>query len=110
MCSVFHSETNNLAVKFKDRLKRIYYTTPTSFLELIATFKTLLGAKRRSVRDLIDKYEKGLEKILTTETSVAGMKEELIALAPKLVEKNKEVGEMMVVVTAESEKTEEVKK
>jgi dynein heavy chain len=109
MCSVFHSETGKLAVRFKNEMKRIYYTTPTSFLELISTFKTLLGAKRKQVRDLIDKYEKGLEKILTTEQSVAGMKEELIALQPKLVQKNKEVGEMMVIVNAESEKTAKVK-
>merc|ERR1712032_846049 len=32
MCSVFHSSTSELAVRFKDELKRIYYATPTSFL------------------------------------------------------------------------------
>merc|ERR1719162_1637523 len=63
MCSLFHSETGKLAVKFRNELKRIYYATPTSFLELISTFKTLLGAKRKQVSDLIDKYEKGLDKI-----------------------------------------------
>jgi dynein heavy chain len=109
MCSLFHSETGKLAVKFRDQLKRIYYATPTSFLELIATFKTLLGAKRKQVKDLINKYETGLEKIVTTEESVAGMKEELIALQPKLVVKNEEVGKMMIVVTEETEKTNKVK-
>jgi len=109
MCSLFHGETAKLAVRFKDQLKRIYYATPTSFLELIQTFKTILAFKRRQVTDLKDKYEKGLEKILTTETSVEGMKVELINLQPKLVEKNKEVGEMMVVVNGESEKTAKVK-
>eukprot|EP00959_Pyramimonas_sp_CCMP1952_P044786 935495-Pyramimonas_sp.AAC.1 len=76
-------------------MKRIYYVTPTSFLELIQTFKALLSAKRRQVTDLKDKYEKGLEKILTTETSVAGMKVELIDLQPKLIAKNEEVEKMM---------------
>ena len=96
MCSLFHSETTELAVEFKNSLKRIYYATPTSFLELIQTFKTLLAAKRKQVTDLKDKYEKGLDKILTTEQSVEGMKVELINLQPKLIAKNEEVEKMMV--------------
>ncbi|CAK9071077.1 unnamed protein product [Durusdinium trenchii] len=109
MCSIFHSQTTELAVEFKNSLKRIYYATPTSFLELIQTFKTLLGGKRKQVTDLKDKYEKGLDKILTTEQSVEGMKVELINLQPKLIAKNEEVEKMMVVVGEESAKTAKVK-
>ncbi|CAJ1434663.1 unnamed protein product, partial [Effrenium voratum] len=109
MCSIFHSQTTELAVEFKNSLKRIYYATPTSFLELINTFKTLLAARRKQVTDLKDKYEKGLDKILTTEQSVEGMKVELINLQPKLIAKNEEVEKMMVVVGEESEKTAKVK-
>uniref|UniRef100_A0A7S2LWX2 Uncharacterized protein n=1 Tax=Zooxanthella nutricula TaxID=1333877 RepID=A0A7S2LWX2_9DINO len=109
MCSLFHSATTDLAKVFKEQLKRICYATPTSFLELIQTFKMLLAEKRKQVADLKDKYQNGVEKILTTEESVAGMKVELIALQPKLVAKNTEVEEMMVKVNAESEKTNKVK-
>ncbi|CAE7768679.1 DNAH7 [Symbiodinium sp. CCMP2456] len=109
MCQFFHAETTKLARRFEDELKRIYYSTPTSFLELIQTFKALLAEKRSSISSLKSKYEVGLEKLTTTEQSVEGMKQELIALQPKLVEKNKEVGEMMIVVNEESAKTEKVK-
>ncbi|CAK9112546.1 Dynein axonemal heavy chain 1 (Axonemal beta dynein heavy chain 1) (Ciliary dynein heavy chain 1) (Heat shock regulated protein 1) (HSRF-1) (hDHC7) [Durusdinium trenchii] len=109
MCQYFHLSSKKLAVRFEDELKRIYYSTPTSFLELIQTFKSLLGEKRDSISSLKSKYEVGLEKLTTTEQSVEGMKQELIALQPKLVEKNKEVGEMMIVVNEESAKTEKVK-
>jgi len=109
MCSQFHSDSRELAVSFKEQLKRIYYATPTSFLELIQTFKALLAEKRKQVSDLKDKYQNGVEKILTTEESVAGMKVELIALQPKLVAKNEEVETMMVKVNEESEKTNKVK-
>jgi len=78
-------------------------------LELIQTFKQLLAEKRKKVKDLIDKYSGGLEKILTTESSVEGMKLELIALQPKLVEKNVEVEAMMVIVGQETEAAEKVK-
>jgi len=109
MCSVFHSETTKLAVRFKDELKRMYYATPTSFLELIATFKTLLNQKRKEVSDLKSKYDVGLTKLVQTEGSVEGMKKELIALQPQLIKKNKEVGELMIVVGKETEEAEKVK-
>merc|ERR1719174_202762 len=109
MCQSFHSGAGHLAERFEAELKRIYYTTPTSFLELISTLKQILGDKRETISNLISKYEVGLEKLTTTEQSVEGMKQDLIALQPQLVEKNKEVGEMMIVVNEESAKTEEVK-
>ena len=49
MCSVFHSESSKLAVRFKNELKRFYYATPTSFLELIQTLKIVLGARRKAL-------------------------------------------------------------
>eukprot|EP00913_Durusdinium_trenchii_P016903 g15891.t1 len=88
MCQYFHLSSKKLAVRFEDELKRIYYSTPTSFLELIQTFKSLLGEKRDSISSLKSKYEVGLEKLTTTEQSV---------------------GEMMIVVNEESAKTEKVK-
>lgn len=109
MCNNFHTESRHLAVRFQTELKRVYYSTPTSFLELIQTFKQLLAEKRGAVGGLKTKYDVGLDKLTTTEQSVEGMKQDLIELQPQLVEKNKEVGEMMIVVNAESAKTEEVK-
>ena len=38
-----------LAVRFKNELKRFYYATPTSFLELIQTLKIVLGARRKAL-------------------------------------------------------------
>ena len=46
MCKVFHTSTRDLSVRFFNELERHNYVTPTSYLELIATFKTLLDKKR----------------------------------------------------------------
>lgn len=46
MCKTFHTETRNLSKSFLDELKRHNYVTPTSYLELISTFKTLLNMKQ----------------------------------------------------------------
>jgi dynein heavy chain len=109
MCQLFHSSSVVLAEKFKADLGRIYYATPTSYLELLGTFNGLLGEKREQVNELKRKYEVGLEKIIETEGSVEGMQVYLTDLKPKLIEKNKEVADMMVVVNEETEKTEIVK-
>lgn len=46
MCKTFHTSTIELSARFMDELQRHNYVTPTSYLELISTFKTLLNAKR----------------------------------------------------------------
>ena len=43
MCQMFHMTTFALAEKMMSSLKRRFYVTPTAFLELINTFKTLIG-------------------------------------------------------------------
>lgn len=53
MCMEFHTSTQNLSIKFYNKLHRFNYVTPTSYLELIQTFKSLLSRKRKYV------YERG---------------------------------------------------
>ena len=47
MCKHFHTSTRLLSERFALELERHNYVTPTSYLELISTFKTLLDKKRR---------------------------------------------------------------
>ena len=46
LCKEFHQSTRQLSEKFLAVLQRHNYVTPTSYLELISTYKTLLGKKR----------------------------------------------------------------
>jgi dynein heavy chain len=46
MCQEFHTSTQGLSTEFFKRLGRHNYVTPTSYLELINTFKDLLSKKR----------------------------------------------------------------
>lgn len=52
MCMMFHQSVRTLAQDFLMQLQRHYYATPTSYLELISTYKTLLAAKRTQVYTL----------------------------------------------------------
>ena len=47
MCKEFHQTTRKLSERYLSTLQRHNYVTPTSYLELISTYKTLLSMKRR---------------------------------------------------------------
>jgi dynein heavy chain len=109
MCKHFHASIKQLSTKFFSTLQRTVYTTPTSYLELIGAFKTLLNVKKNEVATKKARYENGLVAIKTTEASVDGMKTELIELQPKLVVAQQETAEMMVVIERETEDANKVK-
>jgi len=49
MCQEFHTTTLRLSDRFLAELERHNYVTPTSYLEMINTFKNLLNNKRSQV-------------------------------------------------------------
>nr|XP_029135329.1 dynein heavy chain 7, axonemal [Labrus bergylta] len=113
MCKSFHTSTIELSNRFLTELQRHNYVTPTSYLELISTFKALLKTKRAKVMKMKRRYEVGLEKLESAADQVATMQVELEALQPQLRVASKEVDEMMVVIEHESvevAKTEKVVK
>jgi dynein heavy chain len=73
MVQTFHTSTEDTALKFKNELRRIYYVTPTSYLELINTFKSLLGEKREEIMNLKNRYSNGYECLIDTEQKVNKM-------------------------------------
>ncbi|XP_010562350.1 PREDICTED: dynein heavy chain 7, axonemal [Haliaeetus leucocephalus] len=113
MCKSFHTSTIVLSDFYHAELQRHNYVTPTSYLELISTFKSLLEKKRTKVMKKKRRYEVGLEKLNSAASQVALMQSELEALQPQLREASKQVDEMMVVIQKESlevAKTEKVVK
>ncbi|XP_069052852.1 dynein axonemal heavy chain 7 isoform X2 [Lepisosteus oculatus] len=102
MCKSFHTTTIELSARFHTELQRHNYVTPTSYLELISTFKALLEKKRTEVMKLKRRYEVGLEKLESAAAQVATMQVQLEALQPQLKVASKEVDEMMVVIERES--------
>jgi dynein heavy chain len=103
MCIHFHQSTISTANRFTTELRRYYYVTPTSYLALIDAFKTLLATKRDETKNAQKRYDVGLEKLTTTESSVEGMKQEIIDLQPVLVKTVAETEEMIIQVEKEEE-------
>ena len=91
---------------------RCNYVTPTSYLELILTFKSLLKGKRDDILNLKTRYEMGLGKLefassqaIITIISIIGiiivnqvtvMQNELTALRPQLLETSDETEKLMI--------------
>ena len=102
MVQLFHTTTQTHSIRFLKELKRNYYVTPTSYLELINSFKRLLTEKRGEVAQQRDRYGNGYNQLISTEESVGKMQTELENLKPQLVVKSKEVDEQAQVVEAEN--------
>ncbi|XP_071052662.1 dynein axonemal heavy chain 7-like isoform X1 [Onthophagus taurus] len=102
MCQIFHTSTQRLSDEFFNRLGRKNYVTPTSYLELINTFKTFLAKKRVEVLMGRKRYEVGIEKLLGAGAEVAVMQASLEALQPQLVVAAEMVQATMKKVEAES--------
>lgn len=82
MVKKFHEDTVSAANRFYGELRRHYYVTPTSYLELINAFKNLLEEKRKEVDNLWLRYENGYDCLIKTEQKVTLMQEELTNLWP----------------------------
>ncbi|XP_023288729.1 dynein heavy chain 7, axonemal-like [Orussus abietinus] len=110
MCQYFHTSSQDLSEEFLVRARRHNYVTPTSYLELINTFKELLSRKRGEVLEGKRRYEAGLGKLDGTHRQVGKMQDTLVALQPKLIEAAKDVEAMLLSVQSESQEVEAIAK
>lgn len=63
MCKYFQESVRELSVSYYSILRRHNYVTPTSYLELILTFKALLNSKRLEIDTMRNRYLVGLQKL-----------------------------------------------
>jgi dynein heavy chain len=84
------------------RERRYNYTTPTSFLELINFYKSLLDKKRTKISDQINRLEIGLGTMQETTEQVEGLKKELDIKMIDVGEKKEATNKLLEVVGRES--------
>ena len=64
--------------RYYETMRRRNYVTPTSYLELIKTFKSLLDHKRMEILTLKNRYIVGLEKLEFSESQVGGLLPDIV--------------------------------
>lgn len=130
ICKYFHTTVQSASDRFYDEQQRRTYVTPTSYLELIQTFKNLYYMKvdqitmqrNRSVTQRthfllfcarwIFRYETGLEKLDFAAGQIGLMQDELTALQPQLRVASAVTEKLMVKIEQDTvivEKKKEVK-
>ena len=110
--STFQLIHQNVSIKsgeYYQQLRRYNYVTPTSYLELLSTFQTVLRSKRTEVLTRQSRLQNGVDKIIATKEQVAGMQEQLVALKPQLEKTQIEVEAMMVKITIDKKSADETK-
>ena len=111
LCQYFHQSARKLSEKYLSELNRHNYVTPTSYLELILTFKKLLKEKQNEIQTLRQRYMTGLEKLEFAASQVAVMQQEILDLQPELIKTSEETEKLMVKIekdTVEAEAKKEV--
>ncbi|XP_041362756.1 dynein heavy chain 3, axonemal-like isoform X2 [Gigantopelta aegis] len=111
MCKHFHESVRKMSERYFSMLRRHNYVTPTSYLELILTFKSLLGVKRDDILKMKNRYLNGLDKLDFAASQVSVMQEELTNLQPELIKTSAETEKLMIKIeqdTVEVEAKKEV--
>uniref|UniRef100_A0A8C5LU47 Dynein axonemal heavy chain 6 n=1 Tax=Leptobrachium leishanense TaxID=445787 RepID=A0A8C5LU47_9ANUR len=110
MCVEIHMSVTEMAEKYFAELRRRYYTTPTSYLELINLYLSMLGDKRKELVSARDRVKNGLGKLSETNVVVDKMKIELSALEPVLKQKSIDVEALMEKLSVDQENADQVRR
>ncbi|XP_036933614.1 dynein heavy chain 6, axonemal [Acanthopagrus latus] len=109
MCVEIHVSVTDMAERFHSELRRRYYTTPTSYLELINLYLSMLEDKREDQVLAKDRVKNVLTKLLKTNELVDKMKVDLSVLKPVLQQKSIDVDALEEKLATDQESADKVR-
>jgi dynein heavy chain len=77
MFKIIHQSVEAMRERFYDEVRRITYVTPTSYLELLNTYKKTLIERRKKVGDAKRRLERGLNVLAGAAVEVAKLQQQL---------------------------------
>ena len=107
-CCDVHMSVAVKSDKFWETLRRKFYISPKSYLDLIEMYTKLLGEKRSELSERRDRFSNGLQKMVEVGHVIDSSKKDLEELTPVLVEKSKATEELLVVVAKDKAEAAEV--
>lgn len=99
VCADMQNRVFQMSQKMIVELKRFFFVTPTSYLELLSTISKLIQERSDNIELVIRKYENGLLKLAETEKDVSAKQIYLNELTPQLQVQTVKNNEMLVVLT-----------
>lgn len=99
-----HQTVDQMSISYLVNERRYNYTTPKTFLELIALYTKLMMSKYQQLKDRIVSLENGLLKLADCSKQVDGLQDVLKDQEVVLKAKNDAADKLIVIVGAENEK------
>ncbi|XP_055549943.1 dynein axonemal heavy chain 6 [Wyeomyia smithii] len=110
VCVMMHESVENMSEKFYREMRRYYYTTPSSYLQLLNQYRVLVHKRVEIIIQKKDRIANGLSKILETNQVVAEMGEELKQFVPILEEKSRNMKDLLAKLDKDNTIAEGVKR
>lgn len=110
ICVMMHESVEAAAEKYYEEMKRHYYTTPSSYLELLKQYHSLFKNRVNTIIAKRDRIANGLGKILETNEVVAVMGEDLKIIVPIIEQKSLEMKETVSKLEKDSANADVIKK
>ena len=90
-----HKSVEKTSITYLAELRRHNYVTPTSYLELLSLYKSILMDKRNDLKLQVDRLKTGLDKLNSANTAVEELRIELKKMGPQLEKASIETDKMM---------------
>jgi len=107
ICVKIHMSVSEITGRFLSELQRYNYVTPTSYLELIKIYTSMLTEQRDIVTTNMMRYQNGLVKLAETNEMVENLRKDLVKLQPVLEKSSQETEELLKVLEVDQKAAKE---
>ena len=98
ICVSIHKSVETEALRFWEEMRRRYYTTPSSYLEFIKVYSSMLHNNNAKFENNRSRLINGLAKLSEANSLVGIMQDELVSIGPKIEEKAKVILIILVIL------------
>lgn len=104
ICVQMHESVDKMSSRLYAEYRRHFYTTPSSYLELLKLYHSLLDSRNETIKSQQNRIGNGLNKILETNETIEIMRKELEFLTPKLEKQAADFKVMVDKIAVENKK------
>lgn len=110
LCCYKHMTVIDHAEQMLVELRRIYYVTPSNYIELLKGYKFMISQKKKQIGDQVTKLRNGLSKLDDARVQVEEMTAESEIKRAEVSKQQKVCEELMITVEAEQRIADEQRK
>ncbi|KAL8598268.1 hypothetical protein ACOMHN_035218 [Nucella lapillus] len=109
ICVAVHKSVVDTGARYWQELRRHFYATPSSYMELIRLYARMLRANRQEFESDRQRLQVGLSTLSDAKKMVGEMQDELLSLGPIIVVKTKDTEELLEQLEKDQEAVEQVR-